>query len=500
MMRKKLTSISNHVVFLSNPEIGNLVPTVQFAQRLLHHHPSFSATILLITVPQRPVVNTFIQSLPTIAPNIQLVHLPHVDTPTPDQIATFTLANISHHPHLDAPSTGSTSELGYISLLIKKQMPNVRQIMTDLNSTKSGSKSGRVVALFVDMFCTPMIDVADELGIPCYLFFASPATFLGFMLELPTLDPQHIFESETKLKVGSFAKPLPCKVLPSTVLKRRDGYSWYLYHAQRYRETKGIIINTFQELEPYALDSISKMNGVPKIFPIGPIIDDNGPTKWHPEKANFQSLISWLDNQPTSSVVFLCFGSMRSLNEAQVREIAIGLERAGYRFLWSLREPPKTKLAISSDYVDLVEVLPNGFLNRTNGMGLVCGWVPQVKILAHKAVGGFVSHCGWNSILESLWHGVPITTWPIFAEQQMNAFEIVEELGLATKIRLDYREQSNLVTADEVVKGINDLMRENNKVRENVKVMKEKSRMTLMQNGSSQQLLKALVEELIASS
>ncbi|KAF4376858.1 hypothetical protein G4B88_015802 [Cannabis sativa] len=242
------------------------------------------------------------------------------------------------------------------------------------------------------------------------------------------------------------------------------------------------------------------MDGVPRIFPIGPIIDDNGPIKWHPEKANFQSLISWLDNQPTSSVVFLCFGSMRSLNEAQVREIAIGLERAGYRFLWSLREPPKTKLAISSDYVDLVKVLPNGFLNRTNGMGLVCGWVPQVKILAHKAVGGFVSHCGWNSILESLWHGVPITTWPIFAEQQMNTFEIVEELGLATKIRLDYREQSNLVTADEVVKGINDLMRENNKVRENVKVMKEKSRMTLMQNGSSQQLLKALVEELIASS
>ena len=80
----------------------------------------------------------------------------------------------------------------------------------------------------------------------------------------------------------------------------------------------------------------------------------------------------------------------------------------------------------------------------------MCGWVSQVSILAHKAIGGFISHCGWNSILESLWHGIPIATWPIYSEQQMNAFEMVKELGLAIEIRLDYREGSDLVLAKEV--------------------------------------------------
>ena len=474
MTSTKSQNSNDHVVFLSNPEMGNLVPTVQFAQRLLHQHPRFSATVLIITIPQRPLVNTYVQSLPTTAPNITFLHLPPVDVPSPDQL----------------------SELGYISLLIDKQKPHVKHLIENLNAVESVSNSGRVAALFIDMFCTSMIDITRELGVPCYLFYASPATFLGFMLELPVLDPQLSSDSVTELRMQSFANPVPWNVLPSTVLKGGDGYSWYLHHARRYMETKGIVVNTFQELEPYALDSLSNMSGAPKVFPIGPVIDLNGPSQWHPEKAQYENIIKWLDNQPASSVVFLCFGSMRSLSGPQVREIAVGLEQAGCRFLWTLREPPKAKLGIPSDYVNLEEALPNGFLQRTCGMGLVCGWAPQVTILAHQAIGGFVSHCGWNSILESLWHGVPIATWPIFAEQQMNAFEMVEELGLAVKIRLDYREGSSLVLAEEVEKGIKNLMKVDNEVRTKVKGTREKSRMTLIENGSSHESLRALVKEL----
>lgn len=139
--------------------------------------------------------------------------------------------------------------------------------------------------------------------------------------------------------------------------------------------------------------------------------------------------MKWLDNQPESFVVFLCFGSLGSLSGPQLEELALGIERAGFRFLWSCREPPKTKLVPPSEYANFDEALPNGFLERTAGMGLVCGWVPKVTILAHQAVGGFVSHCGWNSILAGLWHGVPIATWPVYAEQHMYAFEMVNELG-----------------------------------------------------------------------
>ena len=188
---------------------------------------------------------------------------------------------------------------------------------------------------------------------------------------------------------------------------------------------------------------------------------------------------------------------MGGVSGSQVREIAFGLELAGVRFVWALHEPHKAQFGLSDDYMSLEKVLPNGLLERTNKIGLVCGWVSQVSILAYKAIGGFISHHGWNSILESLWYGIPIATWPIYAEQQINAFQMVKELGLAIEIRLDYREGSDLVLANEVERGINCLMDYDNEVRKKVKEMSKKSRVAMMENGSSYVLLRALIQELV---
>jgi UDP:flavonoid glycosyltransferase YjiC (YdhE family) len=111
--------------------------------------------------------------------------------------------------------------------------------------------------------------------------------------------------------------------------------------------------------------------------------------------------------------------------------------------------------------------------------------------LAHPAVGGFVSHCGWNSILESLWFGVPIAAWPIDGEQQLNAFQMVVELGLGVEIKLDYRkdflsdDEVKIVTAEEIERGINSLMQSNSEIKRKVKEMSEKSKKALMECGSS---------------
>lgn len=345
------------------------------------------------------------------------------------------------------------------------------------------------------MFSTAVIDVAAELAVPCYLFFASPASFLGFTLHLPRIQPE-LAESRTEFAFPSFKNPLPRRVLPSLLLKGKDGHSWISYHAERYRETKGIIVNTLQELETHALQSLYRDLQLPPVYPIGPILDLDGPSRWDPNPAQYKRIMEWLGSQPTSSVVFLCFGSMGSLSGNQVEQIAIGLERAGFKFLWALREPPKAQLEDPSDYANHKDVLPDGFLERTAGIGLVCGWVPQAKVLAHKAIGGFVSHCGWNSILESLWHGVPIATWPLYAEQQLNAFEMVKELGLAVEIRLDYREGGDLVRAEEVEKGVRCLMNGCDEIRGKVKEMSEKFRLAFMENASSYNKLVSLIEEL----
>ncbi|KAG4114491.1 hypothetical protein ERO13_D12G048100v2 [Gossypium hirsutum] len=476
-------------VFISTPSIGNLVPTVEFSHHLTRHDPRFSATLLIITVPERTIVNLYTQSLATAISHshshVNFIHLPTIQPPTPDQYQ---------------------SSLGYTSLLIDKHKPHAKHAISTLISTTS------VAALFVDMFTTSMIDVAQDLGIPCYLFFASSASFLGFMLHLPALDTQLAVDfvdsdshsgfivpkdSAVELIVPTFSKPLPPSMLPSHVLKRnKDGYFCFLENACRYTETIGIVVNTFLELEPHAIESLS-ISGLPPVYPVGPILDHAGASRWHPDGAQQQdSIMEWLDQQPPSSVVFLCFGSMGSLEGPQLREIAIGLERSGYRFLWSIREPPKGKLDLPGEYTNVEAALPAGFLDRTAGLGIVCGWVQQVRVLSHQAIGGFVSHYGWNSILESVWHGVPIATWPVYAEQQMNAFELVKELGLGVEIRLDYREDSDLVVAEELERGLRRLMDGEDEVKAKVREMEAKSRMALMENGSSYKSLTSLIQEI----
>ncbi|KDO77236.1 hypothetical protein CISIN_1g039408mg [Citrus sinensis] len=449
------------VVLICTPEMGNLVPLVEFAHLLTNRDRRFCATVLIMTVPERPIVNAYVKSRDALATttdahNINFVYLPSVDPPSPDQYK---------------------STLGYLSLFIEKHKPHVKNEITNLIETESDSEdSDRVAGLFIDMFCTSMTDVANQLGIPCYLYFASPASFLGFMLHFPNIDAQIANEfvesntdffvpkdSTTELVIPSFANPLPPSVLPSTVLKRkRDGYVWYLRHAARYMETEGIVVNTFQELEPYAIESIS-VNGMPPVYPIGPVLDLNGPAQWHPDRVHHESIMKWLDDQPPSSVVFLCFGSMGSFVGPQLREIAIGLQRVGFRFLWSIREPSKSKIYLPGEYTNLKvkEMLPEGFLNRTAGVGL------------------------------SLWYGVPIATWPLYAEQQMNAFELVKELRLAVEIRLDYRDGrgSDLVSAEEIEWGLRRLMDGDDEVRKKVKEMREKSRTAVMEEGSSNKSL-----------
>ncbi|CAI0440068.1 unnamed protein product [Linum tenue] len=277
-------------------------------------------------------------------------------------------------------------------------------------------------------------------------------------------------------------------MLPATILDE-EGYAALNEHGhtRRIREAKGILVNTFRELESYALDSMGGDDCIPPIYPVGPVVNLEIDDVVYDDRTN--EIFRWLDDQPESSVVFLCFGTMGRFGGDQVGEIARGLERSGHRFLWALRRPPsEPKSNISTDYDDLIDILPEGFSDRTVEAGRVVGWAPQKAILAHKAIGGFVSHCGWNSILESLWFAVPIAAWPMYAEQQLNAFQLVVELELATEMKLSYRmkgENDMIVSASEIERGIRRLMEEGMEKRVKWEEMSEMARKTLMVSGSS---------------
>ncbi|KAL3633851.1 hypothetical protein CASFOL_022613 [Castilleja foliolosa] len=136
----------------------------------------------------------------------------------------------------------------------------------------------------------------------------------------------------------------------------------------------------------------------PPVYSVGPILHVDSGDEQNPK---YGEIMKWLDEQPDSSVVFLCFGSKGYFDEVQVKEIAMALETSGHRFLWSLRKPPgENRLETPGEYENPSEILPEGFIERTLSSGKVIGWAQQVAVLSHRAVGGFVSHYGWNTTLE----------------------------------------------------------------------------------------------------
>jgi hypothetical protein len=191
---------------------------------------------------------------------------------------------------------------------------------------------------------------------------------------------------------------------------------------------------------------------------------------------------------------------------AQVVEITAALERCGHRFLWVLRGPPAAESGAGapdgSEHptdANLEELLPEGFLERTKGKGLVWPtWAPQKDILAHPAVGGFVTHGGWNSVLESLWHGLPMAPWPLYAEQHLNAFELVNDMGVAVPLKVD-RKRDNFVEAAELERAVKSLMgggEEGRKARVKAAEMKNVCRKAVQEGGSSEAALIRLSEAL----
>uniref|UniRef100_A0A0A9GAT4 UDP-glycosyltransferases domain-containing protein n=1 Tax=Arundo donax TaxID=35708 RepID=A0A0A9GAT4_ARUDO len=195
--------------------------------------------------------------------------------------------------------------------------------------------------------------------------------------------------------------------------------------AARMQEARGILVNSFESLEPRAARALRDGLCVPgrrtpPAYFVGPLVSAGG-DKEH-------ACLRWLDAQPDRSVVFLCFGSMGTLPKHQLEEIAIGLESSGQRFLWVVRSPPG-----AGD--DLDALLPAGFQERTKGRGLaVGGWAPQAAVLLHRAAGAFVTHCWWNSTLEGVAAGLPLLCWPLYAEQRLNKVWVVEEMELGVEI------------------------------------------------------------------
>ncbi|KQK16102.1 anthocyanidin 3-O-glucosyltransferase 2 [Brachypodium distachyon] len=388
-----------------------------------------------------------------------------------------------HLPAVELPQDFHGAE-DFISRFVQLHAPGAKAAISGLASPVS--------AVVMDYFCTTLFDVTRELGLPAYVYFTSAASMLALMLRLPSLDKEVAVgfeELDGPVNVPGMP-PVPAASMPKPMMKKDANYAWFVYHGNRFMDAAGIIVNTVAGLEPAILEAIEGgrcvpgERRVPTVYPIGPVMSFKKPTAKEPP----HECVRWLEAQPRASVVLLCFGSMGTFAPPQVLEIAEALDRSGHRFLWVLRGPPPGNSPYPTD-ANLGELLPEGFLERTKEKGLVWPkWAPQQEILAHPAVGGFVTHCGWNSTLESLWHGVPLVPWPLYAEQHLNAFELVSVMGVAVAMAVDTK-RDNFVEATELERALRSLMddgsEEGSKAREKAMEAQALCRSAVEEGGSS---------------
>ncbi|KAM0824444.1 hypothetical protein ACQ4PT_070208 [Festuca glaucescens] len=198
------------------------------------------------------------------------------------------------------------------------------------------------------------------------------------------------------------------------------------------RASDGVVVNTFLDLEDKFVAAYEAALGKP-VWTLGPFCLHNRGTEDTASRGGDKpgvsesAITAWLDEQAPDSVMYVSFGSVARKLPRQLFEIGYGLEGSGKPFLWVVKE---SELASPEARVWL-EALEA----RTAGRGLVVrGWAPQLAVLSHRAVGGFVTHCGWNSLLESIAHGVPVVTWPHFADQFLNEQLAVDVLGVGLPI------------------------------------------------------------------
>uniref|UniRef100_A0ACD5WF22 Uncharacterized protein n=1 Tax=Avena sativa TaxID=4498 RepID=A0ACD5WF22_AVESA len=251
---------------------------------------------------------------------------------------------------------------------------------------------------------------------------------------LPTAAVLAITQRPPSERGGSRAVTLPRYEQADTAHLRDDQGASGMSFVQRWSLTKERCIvgaiRSCVEWEPESFQLVAPLLGMP-VMPLGLLPPSiSGGRRRHGANTTDESehaTVGWLDAQPPGSVLYVALGSEVPLRAEQVHELALGLELAGTRFLWALRKP--SGAAVLGDAADM---LPHGFQERTHGQGLVTtGWVPQMSILAHGAVGGFLTHCGRNSLIEGLLFGHPLVMLPVFGDQGPNARQMeAKKVGL----------------------------------------------------------------------
>ncbi|KAG5059312.1 hypothetical protein JHK87_000341 [Glycine soja] len=445
-----------HVLVLPYPAQGHINPLVQFAKRLASK--GVKAT----------VATTHYTANSINAPNI-------------------TVEAISD----GFDQAGFAQTNNNVQLFLASFRTNGSRTLSEL-IRKHQQTPSPVTCIVYDSFFPWVLDVAKQHGIYGAAFFTNSAAVCNIFcrlhhgfIQLP-VKMEHL-----PLRVPGLP-PLDSRALPSFV---RFPESYPAYMAMKLSQFSNLnnadwmFVNTFEALESEVL------KGLTELFPakmIGPMVPSGyldgrikgdkgyGASLWKPLT---EECSNWLESKPPQSVVYISFGSMVSLTEEQMEEVAWGLKESGVSFLWVLRESEHGKL-------------PCGYRESVKDKGLIVTWCNQLELLAHQATGCFVTHCGWNSTLESLSLGVPVVCLPQWADQLPDAkfLDEIWEVGVWPK-----EDEKGIVRKQEFVQSLKDVMegQRSQEIRRNANKWKKLAREAVGEGGSSDKHINQFVDHLI---
>ncbi|KAJ4960924.1 hypothetical protein NE237_020834 [Protea cynaroides] len=435
-----------HVVLIPYPSQGHINPLLQFAKRLASKGLQATVATTHYTVNSIYASNVGVEAISDGYDEGGYSHAPDTNT------------------YLKAFKTFGSKTL---SQLIRK-----------FENTASP-----VTCVVYDSFLPWALDVAKQHGVYGAAFFTNSATVSSLfycihqgLLTLP------VKMEDTPLCIPGLHK-LGYLDLPG-FLKAPDSYPAYLAmklsQYSNLHQAHWILGNTFDDLELQlpATEGVCELWKGTKIGPMipsgyldGRMVDDRGygASLWKPLDNKCKK---WLELKPAGSVVYVSFGSMVALTPKQMEEIAWGLRGSDLHFLWVVKESERGKL-------------PQGFIEATEEKGLVVSWCQQLEVLAHEAIGCFVTHCGWNSTLEALCLGVPMVGVPKFADQFTNAMFIEEVWSVG--VRAKEEDDKGTVGREELQLCLREVMDgdRSQEMRKNAGKWKELAKNAVSEGGSS---------------
>ncbi|KAK3412347.1 abscisate beta-glucosyltransferase [Eucalyptus grandis] len=364
--------------------------------------------------------------------------------------------------------------------------------------------------IVVDMFHRWSADVIDAVGVPRIVFNGN-GCFSRYAQQL-----MRIYEPHEK--VQSEYEPFEIPGLPDRIVMTRSQLPHFhksqgggkprgrMWNSED--RSLGVVMNSFIDLEPAYVEGFKK-EMAKKAWVVGPVSLCNRNVEDKAERGqqaaiDEQSCLSWLNAKETNSVLYVSFGSLARLTPKQLLEIAYGLEASGCSFIWAVGKifkPSENGEGSREDW------LPSGFEERLkeSGKGLIIkGWAPQLLILEHPSVGGYMTHCGWNSTLEGVSAGVPMVTFPHSAEQFFNEKLITDVLRIGVQVgSMEWTswnaEPGPPVGREKVEAAVRKVMdggEEAAEMRRKAKDLGEKAKRAVEQGGSSYEDAEALIQEL----